>query len=495
MAVDLQKLESGLESSHLHHKGCCGPKEVDSTRIPIKESLTIWEAAQHGNLKLIEDLISRGMNTVFDKDEGNVTILHWAAINNHCHIANFLLDRGVEVDCIGGELQSTPLHWAARSGNVEMAVLLTKRGADPLIKDNQEYNAFHLAVHAGQTMMVVYFLSSGVPVDTRDGMQRTGLMWAAYQGSSIECMMEMLRNNPEIDTIDETGYTALHWAVISQHYEFAACLLKAGASHTIKDPAGKSPEDWAIERKTEKAYRQLLAEHKTGIAKKFGNGPFSDSTVHRILYSLPWILTPLMFLIFGKMAFYYAIPTAGLILFTVSKIIVAKGGLGVDPSKLNETPIMLSILHSTLFLNFISWLRMVPTTNYLYWTHTLYLLFYFGAVFSAFKTTFSNPGRIDKSTSMDAKQELVSKLAEDGKLNSREYCVTCMVFIIYKIRKPLRSKHCRICNCCVAKFDHHCPWTNNCIGILNHRYFMAFCLNLVMGGIVYSVITTSCNDY
>eukprot|EP00347_Sterkiella_histriomuscorum_P005928 403354727 len=62
------------------------------------------------------------------------------------------------------------------------------------------------------------------------------------------------------------------------------------------------------------------------------------------------------------------------------------------------------------------------------------------------------------------------------------------------LEKSLRiqgTKHCGDCNRCVAVFDHHCKWLNNCIGDLNYNYFLTLiCVYLIYQFFAISILST-----
>lgn len=46
--------------------------------------------------------------------------------------------------------------------------------------------------------------------------------------------------------------------------------------------------------------------------------------------------------------------------------------------------------------------------------------------------------------------------------------------------RPPRAHHCRICQRCIKRMDHHCPWINNCVGERNQKYFIQFLIYVGM---------------
>ncbi|CAG8524922.1 4836_t:CDS:10 [Scutellospora calospora] len=403
--------------------------------------------AQQGNLHIAKNLIEQGKVKATDRDAQNVTPLHWAAINNHVMMAKYLIENGAEVDARGGELNATPLHWAARSGHLPIVTLLINHGADPNLKDSQGFNGLHIATHSSNTMLVLYLVFQDMDIDTPDILQHTPLMWSAYQGDPATLGL-LLRLGASVKKTDAAQFTPLHWAMIKGHQTCIRKLIEAGAEIDLKEENGKTPSDIAREMKSDRIWEKALNESGIKGDGKRKEYMFGKRTTKTIIFFLPFFL---LFTVFNTLVYYpWYIGLPIIILeFMACYVLIVKFLIRAQtPEALVQTPYITSLFQA-----------------------------------SAFWAALIDPGFIQTLPLHHEKQkQLIVDLANKGMLDSRHLCITCL------IKKPLRSKHCKICNRCVARFDHHCPWIHNCIGVRNHRSFMVYLIMMIVAMLSFEYI-------
>ena len=150
------------------------------------------------------------------------------------------------------------------------------------------------------------------------------------------------------------------------------------------------------------------------------------------------------------MPIYIVVPLLIGILWSLQTFVVKK--LVPDPSKIAQTPLTASIVQSTLLLVFLTWIWIIPcililisAVSYLVVHHLCFLVSFGVCCHSAYKVQVTNPGFIPKANSQQEAFEFISSLAETDQLDARHYCVTC------NIQRPIRSKHCKNSDRCVAK--------------------------------------------
>ncbi|KAG6889323.1 hypothetical protein C0992_005649 [Termitomyces sp. T32_za158] len=247
----------------------------------------IFSAAQRGDVDLLRELIESGRAKATDRDDQNITALHWAAINAHLSACKYLLEQGAEVDALGGDLVATPMQWAARNGYLYVIQLLIAHNADPTIADSQGYNSLHLVTHSSSIMPLLYLLHQPINVDSRDSQGHTSLMWAAYQGDGLSVEL-LLKHGADPNTRDDAGLTPLHWAVVRGNRMIIRKLVEKGADLMAKDGEDRTPRDMAVELKSLGAWKRALEE---GGMNEYGTKrgkPLSDVSTQLYVPVLLW---------------------------------------------------------------------------------------------------------------------------------------------------------------------------------------------------------------
>ncbi|XP_010619721.1 ankyrin repeat domain-containing protein 16 isoform X2 [Fukomys damarensis] len=190
-------------------------------------------AARHGRRDILTYLVEAWGMDIEATNRDYKRPLHEAASMGHRDCVRYLLDRGVAVDCLK-KADWTPLMMACTRKNLEVIQDLVGHGANPLLKNKDGWNSFHIASREGDPLILQYLLTVCPDAwKTESKIRRTPLHTAAMHGCLEAVKVLLTRCQYEPDCRDSCGVTPFMDAIQCGHIDVARLLLeKQKEGHT-----------------------------------------------------------------------------------------------------------------------------------------------------------------------------------------------------------------------------------------------------------------------
>ncbi|XP_026731255.1 ankyrin repeat domain-containing protein 49 [Trichoplusia ni] len=145
-------------------------QDVDIVKNPKANCLdhVLW-AAEHGEIDVLKELLSKQPSLVHAQDSDGYTPLHRAAYSNHIDVISYLLSMNANVN-MKTQLGWTPLHSACKWNNYMAAARLLAAGADVKVLSDGGQSPLHITAsisHCKATLLILFLKDDIVEVASK----------------------------------------------------------------------------------------------------------------------------------------------------------------------------------------------------------------------------------------------------------------------------------------------------------------------------------------
>jgi len=271
----------------------------------------IHNAAAAGDLNKVKTLIEADSALLDSKDDRGFTPLAYACMARQLKVADFLIDKGADVNakakngftpflhacngpnqdfdliqhCLahGADINlQTPsgqsaLQMSASFGNLKIIKLLIDNGADLNARDESLGTVLHKAINFHQQEVARLLIESGAKLNQKFSYGNTEIHLAALSGSA-DLIRPLVGHGAAIDAVNEYNHTALYYAAKHGFRATADSLIAMGANKNsiVETNYGNAPQ-LTVPLKEGEAYLWYLG----GI---FGAGYTVKTKEHLIIF-------------------------------------------------------------------------------------------------------------------------------------------------------------------------------------------------------------------
>lgn len=195
-------------------------------------------SCQQGDIHQVRQLIQRKALSIKECDRTGKTALHYCAENTTPDLAQLLIKAQPELVNQADEEGYTPLHLAVIAGNRIMLRYLLDHGAEVNLLDNERHSVVHWATVCGELESLDVVLDSGAEASVEDihgaypihyaaqmcGHSHKKLAGSLSSGqqqhqsgrySGLAALKKLINHGVPVDVIDRDGRQPLLWAASS----------------------------------------------------------------------------------------------------------------------------------------------------------------------------------------------------------------------------------------------------------------------------------------
>jgi ankyrin repeat protein len=220
-------------------------------------------ATANGFNRITDILTERFKASIMNRTKDGSTLMHLASSAYNAQAALTFIRKGIPIHMPNKE-GAKCIHIAAIHGHVEVVKAIVTKGESVDCRTKDGFTPLHLAVKFAKLELVECLLGLGanLQLNAIKGGE-TALHLATLVDKGEDCVNLLIKSGADVDAVDRSGETPLHYACRANNIKAVRLLLEDGARIDMQNERGENILHICVKESNLELIRDVIIQHVT----------------------------------------------------------------------------------------------------------------------------------------------------------------------------------------------------------------------------------------